>query len=66
MMTTYLIIDEHSMRLLKLKAYELSVEWRAGERDDVERRKEVGGALDTLLSLAVPVQADPARIREIL
>lgn len=54
------------MRLLKLKAYELSVEWRAGERDDVERRKEVGGALDTLLSLAVPVQADPARIREIL
>ena len=65
-MTTYFIIDDHTMRLLKLKACELSVEWRAGERDDVERRKEVGGALDTLLSLAVPVQADPARIREIL
>lgn len=65
-MATYFIIDEHVMTLLRIKAHELSVEWRAGERDDVERRKEVGSALNTLLSLAVPVEADPKRVREIL
>jgi hypothetical protein len=64
-MATYFILDEHVMNLLLMKVHELSVEWQLGDRDDVERRKDVGHAINTLLSLAVPVEVEQARLKEL-